>query len=349
MLAALPHPRLVALAWLGLCLAPWSAAPWSAGAWAQGESPSPTVEARLTFGETTEVSWVLVPVVVRGEDGFVRGLEPSAFRLFVDGAPTSIESVDAGVDVPYTLVFLQDLSGSMANAGKLEAGRWALRTILDDARAGDRLAVASFASGALDVDVPFTGDLDAVRDAASRWQAYGSTSLHDAIAWLPELQLAADSGRLAAVVVTDGVDNASVLEAESVREMVRRAEVPVYVLALRGSHLDPRLGSVDLPPPSAAAADDGSWTDRYASVLGRLATATTGRYFEIRTRAELADAVQAILDELRSQYTLSFLASGRGPAAHRRLRVEVERSDVDVAHRAGYVGTVPQRVGQSLE
>lgn len=339
-------PVLCALALLLLLVAaPTAAAPVpSPAAAADGERAADLAssldadEPMLTFGESADVTWVLVPASVRGPGGFVGDLEADEFRLFVDDRPVPIESVDSSTTAPLALVFLQDLSGSMANAGKLDAGRAALRRLLSHAQDHDRFAVATFAGGTMAVDVPFTADRGVVREALARWQAYGTTSLHDAIAWVPELQLDARSGRAAAVVVTDGVDNASVLSPDTVRSMVEHAEVPVFVLALSGSLLA-SASAVEAPPRSADAVDDD--TARYAEVLRRLAEATNGRYFDIRTRAELRAAGDAVLDALRSQYTLGFLVSGRGPETYHRLRVDVARRGVDVVHRQGYVGAAP--------
>ena len=61
-------------------------------------------------------------------------------------------------------------------------------------------------------------------EAVATWEAYGTTALHDAIARLPEIAGAARFPRRAALLITDGVDNASSISAAEARELVRRAE-----------------------------------------------------------------------------------------------------------------------------
>ncbi|MEL7061548.1 MAG: VWA domain-containing protein, partial [Acidobacteriota bacterium] len=220
----------------------------SASADPPGATAPTDVDEQMSFGDELSVSWVLVPAVVRGVDGLATGLERDDFRLAVDGQPTPIASFDADRDVPFSLVVLQDLSGSMANGGKLEAGRRALDCVTQRASAHDQVALASFAAGRTEVEVPFTVERPVLAEAADRWRAWGTTALHDAVAWLPEIRLEARAGRVAALLVTDGRDNASRLDPETVRSMVRQAEVPVYVLALHGVVDD------EIAEPSA---DDG--------------------------------------------------------------------------------------------
>jgi VWFA-related protein len=286
----------------------------------------------IRFSDETSVSWVLVPVVARDGGRYKKGLRAGDFRLRVDGRAVEIESFDSGLDAPLSLVHLQDLSGSMANGGKLEASREALRFFLAQMRDQDRLAVASFASGRTQVEVPFTDRKPVIEEALEAWEGYGTTALHDAVALLPEIHL---GGHLkgAAVLLTDGVDNASVLSPARARELVRRAEIPVYVLALGDRRGDPR--------PTAPAAGSGA-RERpvYSTVLRQLAAATAGRYYSIRDSGVRA-ACAAIVAELRHQYVLGFPTSARGPVEDHQLWVEVPGKRLRISHRLGYRGSSP--------
>ncbi|MCB1032975.1 MAG: hypothetical protein KDD47_03970, partial [Acidobacteria bacterium] len=66
----------------------------------------------LSFGSAVDVEWVLVPVVVRGPRGYVQGLEPKHFELYVDGKRIEGPDFETGRDAPVSAVILQDLSGS---------------------------------------------------------------------------------------------------------------------------------------------------------------------------------------------------------------------------------------------
>jgi Ca-activated chloride channel family protein len=293
----------------------------SAGTLAAVGQEDPT----LRFSGESSVAWVLVPVTVRGVSGQVEDLLSEDFRLRVDGQAVPIESFEAGPDAPVRLIYLQDLSGSMANSGKLEASRAAFTWFVESARPGDELALATFASGETRFEVPFTSDKERLEQALAGWSPFGTTSLHDAVARLPEMRAEEGSSGLkrAAVLVTDGGDNASTLAPGRAREIVRAAELPVYVLDLR-THRDARI-------------EAGS----FAHLLRLLAVATGGRYRAV-VEDNIAAACAAITEALRFQYVLGFQTRDTGQAGYREIQVEVDSEDaVEVSHRRGYVGLPP--------
>lgn len=290
--------------------------------------PEPQPPAR-GFAEQISVSWVLVPVLVRERGGgFVDDLEREDFRLRVDGHPVPIESFDRGVDAPVSLVVLQDLSGSMGNGGKIEASRRALAHLLARVRPGDELALASFAGERLAVDVPFTGDLGVLDEAAIAWHPYGTTALHDAVAWIPSISSEGRHPKRAVLLVTDGVDNASAIAPEEARRIVESAHLPVYVVGLGGG--DP-----------ARAADNGA-ADTYALLLQSLARFTGGVYYAAREPSDVPDAVVATLAALRREYVLGFPAADVREPRFRKIEVEVRRGRLVASHRLGYTGGPPQ-------
>ena len=291
------------------------------------QAQEPAGRSRAAFSDEVSVGWVMVPFSARGRRGFVLDLEPRDVRLLADGQPVSPLSFDLGADAPLELVLLQDLSGSMALGGKLEASRLAAGCFLDRLRPGDRYALASFAGRRLSVEVPFTTDVTAGREAVAAWRPYGVTALHDAVARLPGIR-ASGSAAGAAVLITDGAENASRIEPEAAREIIRRAQLPVYVLSLARRH---------------GGAGPGESED-YAAILRRLAAASGGRYLPIEHVQELAAACRTVVHELRSRYILGF-ATGDGESRWRRLEVEVGRRRLEIRARAGYHGPPPASGG----
>lgn len=322
--------RAAALAALAACLAGTAPAP-AADAPAAAQPPAPPAEPAPAagFADEVSVSWILVPVTVQTRSGrFVHGLEREDFELRVDGRKVRFPDFEPRGGVPWSLVFLQDLSGSMALGGKLEASQAAVRYFLDSAKGGDEFALASFAGRVTAVEVPFTEDQQALREAVDRWEGYGKTALHDAVALLPQISGSSRNLKRAVVVVTDGVDNASEMTANQARELVRRAEIPVFVLGLQSGD-------------SKAVSAEGGKMYRFADVLNLLAAMTGGRYFPIRGPDDVRAACAAIAEELRSQYVLGFETSDRGPSRYRPISVEVRRRNVKVTYRQGYRGTRP--------
>lgn len=277
------------------------------------------------FEGATAVSWVLVPVIVRDRRGYVTDLSADDFELWIDDRRFAFETFDTDPRGPISLIHLQDLSGSMAGADKLERGRRVIDYFLRRLRPGDEIALATFASGRTDVEVPFTGEVAPLREAVDLWRGYGTTALHDAVAWLPDIGLEGRNARRAAIVVTDGADNASALAPHTARDLVRRARLPVYVFALGQD--ERRKGE----PPS-----------RDETLLRLLAHRTGGRYYRAAHRdvVEVCDEVAA---ELRHQYVLGFRARADSPQVHHALRVTVTRGkDLEIIHRDGYHGGSPE-------
>ena len=115
---------------------------------------------------------------------------------------------------------------------------------------GDEFAIATFASGAR----PGRGAVH-LRDlgrCARRWRAGRpgarppSTTPWPAV---PDISLEGHNPKRFAILITDGVDNASQLTPEQAREIVRQAQLPVYVigLGLRQPLRALRPGEEDLP------------------------------------------------------------------------------------------------------
>jgi Ca-activated chloride channel family protein len=293
--------------------------------------PAGTPEATSSFSDTIAVNQILVPVLVRTRSGYANSLQKKDFRLRVDGRQVAIQSFDENAEAPTSLVLLQDLSGSMSTNRKIERSQEVARYFLSHALPGDELAIATFASGRGQVEVPFTTDLGALEDAVSRWEGYGTTALHDAVAWIPEISAEGHNSRRFAVLVTDGVDNSSSLSPEEAREIVRTAQVPVYVLGLdSGSPYEISTG--------------GKKVYRYADVLNLLAGVTGGRYYPISQAADLPKALAAIAQDLRHQYVLGF-STREGERSYRHLTVEVTAKGLGdratVVFRRGYLGPPP--------
>ncbi len=179
------------------------------------------------------------------------------------------------------------------------------------------------------MDVPLTTDHGVVREAIAAWSGRGTTALHDAVAWLPQLRRGATHPKSGALLLTDGVDNASILAPDAARGVVAGADLPVYVLALQGRKRRREPGVVLA----------------YSSILRALAAATTGRYHRIGNAADVDQACREIVEDLRHQYVLSFRTRDGGPEKTRRIEVEVDPPKLEVAHRESYHGSLPGASG----
>lgn len=283
------------------------------------------------FSDSVSVSYVLVPVVARSPTGYARKLDRADFRLTVDGVPVAIESFEEGAAAPVSVLFLQDLSGSMSNADKLRLSRLAIARILTSRRVGDQFGLATFADAELRLRVPLSGESEAIEQFMSSWQPYGVTALHDAVFGLPELTDPLRHAKRAAILITDGADNASEMDPGEARNRVRRAELPVYVLGLA-------TGS-----PSVLDRE-GNKLHRYADVLNLLAHLTGGQYFWISSVDDVVRASGSVVADLRHQYVLGFSTIDSGGSRYRKIEVTTRKKDVRLTFRRGYEGPPPRSV-----
>jgi len=105
-------------------------------------------ERRLTglaqYGGEVSVNAVVAPVTVRDEEGrIVSELPQNRFHLYVDGMEVPIRDFARESDLPLSLGFILDSSGSMAGR-KLAACQDLIHAFLEERRQDDQLALWTF-------------------------------------------------------------------------------------------------------------------------------------------------------------------------------------------------------------
>lgn len=285
---------------------------------ANGQSAAATV-----FRASADL--VALNVVVTDREQFVRGLSSGDFEVLEDGVPQDV-SFFAATDVPLDLALLIDTSGSMGARMPIvhEAASGFLRTL----RAGDRAMVVDIKNSSRTL-FPLGSDIDsAVRQVRST-KAGGGTGLFNGLYMsLKELvnarQRHGDVRRQALVVLSDGMDTASLISFDDVLEVARQAGVAVYTITVRS-----RFG---VPAAGAAASSPAEFA------MKTLADETGARAFFPRQIADLAEVYGAIAAELATQYALGYTPKNdAADGVFRRIVVRVpERPSTRIRTRAGY-------------
>jgi VWFA-related protein len=297
---------LLVLSW---CLEP-AAAVW-------GQAPAPPALERPTF--SAGVTRVTVGAVVRDPKGrVVTSLGREDFTVYDGDEPRPI--TDFQIDpMPVSVALLIDTSGSMTVGPKLRTAREAGRLFLSTVEAGkDEAALFAFDSRLQELR-PFTTKLDHVRGSLEALEAFGTTSLYDAIADTGKRLAERPGARRAIMVVTDGIDTSSRLTAAEVSGLASSIDVPVYVLAT--------VAPVD-------RVDEAAAPEKTSGDLRDLARWTGGELFLVHSPAETTEAIQQVVTELRHQYLLAI--EPREEKGWHRLVVRTRHEGLSVRARSGY-------------
>jgi VWFA-related protein len=286
---------------------------------AQTPASTSSQDSQPTFRGGIEL--VTIRAVVRDSKGHpVTGLNARDFQLVDNGIarrPSAVEH-DNG---PIGIALMFDISGSMDIDERFARAREAGYFLLSGLRTGeDEAAIFAFDS-ALHMVQPFTTDLDRLKGSVSSFSPWGMTSIHDAIASASRSMDSRATKRRALIVLTDGFDTASKLDAAEVSRIASSIDLPVYVLAVVPSIDDPRNQEGGNRALNGDLADLARWTG--------------GQLFIATSTPEASAVARALIGELREQYLVA-LEPGEKPGWH-SVEVRVGHKGYTVQARGGYV------------
>jgi VWFA-related protein len=278
------------------------------------------------FRATSELVLLDVQVLHAKARAPAPALQASDFRVFEEGVPQQIVHFSRD-EFPLSAVLLFDLTDSVS--GVLKRLSEGARTALDRFKPADEVAVIVYSGHATLVD-GFT--TDRARTAGAIEKAAGMSSNEPAFfnegvyrAAVQLRQAAAPTNRRIVIWLTDNLPNVPNrkqdpphTEAEALRALHEEGVVvaPILLKSPFWTALTPLIeatqasGRKSFPPGDAR---------NYAEWTGGQAVGLRGRRPEER--------LAALIDELRSRYTIGYRPSDSQPAsAFRRVRVELAPS-----------------------
>jgi len=269
--------------------------------------------------EPFKVSVVEVNVLVTAVDKqgrFVTDLKPGNFLVTEDKVRQVITNFRKEQQLPLTIALMMDTSASVRVQLDFEK-RVASSFVNSIMRPEDRALLVEFDTGTTllrdftDRPGPIVEDLRGLRSG-------GGTALFDALCRVSEEKLAEPADRKVIVVVSDGADRHSKKTIEEAIEAVQRTDAVVYAIGTS------KFGA------------SGDKTGE--SKLKKLAELTGGRAFFPYSEDQFAEAFALINDELRSQYSLTYVPTNKQTdGSFRELKVKVSGvDDVTVRHKKGY-------------
>jgi von Willebrand factor type A domain. len=257
-----------------------------------------------------------VPVSVRTpEDRFVPHLVQGNFRIYEDGVEQTIDKFES-TETPFHVVLLLDTSYSAQSS--LRDIQRAAESFVEALRPQDEVMVVSFDSS-IDVYSELTNNKTYLRNAIQQTRTGDFTKLYDAMYFAVMGILNEIPGRKAVVLLTDGVDTASLFTtAAETLELIIEAGALVYPIHY--------IGGYDLY----------RYDDSKAYLQG-LANNSGGRYQEAVSIANLRQACLRIALELRQRYALSYYPKNLArDGQYRRIKVTVNQSNAVVQARKRY-------------
>ncbi|MFN8007192.1 MAG: VWA domain-containing protein [Terriglobia bacterium] len=269
---------------------------------------------------TLKVSVDLVNVVftvTEGNNRFVSNLNKEDFQVEEDGKPQEIGYFAKEVTLPLTLGLLIDTSPSVESILETEKTTAVefLRAVL---RKQDLALVMNFDRSVTLVQ-DFTADLRRLEKAIRSVSIGGGTSVHDAIYLASDEKLKAETGRKAIILISDGSDTTSKLKMKEALEAAQRADIIIFAIST------PVIG-----PLMMGGGDSG--------VLKKYADSTGGRAFFPSKAQEFQKCFDAIQDELRSQYVLSYTSTNANKdGSFRSIKISVlNQKGLKVRAKKGY-------------
>jgi VWFA-related protein len=265
------------------------------------------------FLEEVEVKLVELFTTVTDRSGRpVKGLTQGDFVVKEDGRQQQITKFELVEDLPLTLGFVIDTSGSMTESLP-EAKAAAMGFLENIITLRDKVFAVSFSDQPRLLIAP-TDDVGAVQGSLEDLQAVGWTTLHDAVV-TGLYYFRAMRGRRALILLSDGDDTASAMPFRDSLEFARRSGVTIYSIGL----------------------DVGALERGVRNKLTNLAEESGGRVFFISKAQELAGVYREIEEELRSQYLVAYASDNPEPDGQfREVEVDVKRGKLKARTIRGY-------------
>ncbi len=293
-----------------------------------------TAQEQATAPIRVDVNLVLVEATVKDKAGRVmKDLKKEDFVLDENGVPQQIAHFSRD-QLPLAVALVVDLSNSIEPF--IRPLRYATLTALKSLKPDDQVALFTF-SGDVQRRVPLTRDKLEVSDQIEFFHTGGATNINRAIYEAARyLREEAPAARRVIVLVSDNVPTANDgLSPKQVVDAALEADAALYGLKVPGYN--------PLPARLAAKSVPGLVN------VSKATTETGGEIFDIEKEGSLYLAFQALIERLKTRYTLGFYPTYKGEdGSFRRLNLRLQPNfgskgrDYTVLAKSGYYA-MPRR------
>lgn len=277
---------------------------------------------------------ISIPAVVMDRNGrYIANLRKEDFHIYENGVEQNV-AYFGSVEKPFTVCLLLDVSGSTQY--QLAQIRDAANTFVGRLRYNDRLMAITF-DGKINV-LTEPASVGAIRQAKLHIPAItDGTVLYDAVAFALK-QMAQIPGRKAIVLMSDGVDQSSVVTLKSTVDDIAEQDVLIYTVQYNTMpQLPQRLSAIKSEKARRKVQDRlMKGYELSEPYLRTLADKTGGRFYKADDLRDVGPAFEAITSELGVQYTLGYYPKVNSTEGDRSIRVKVRYPNLVVRARDSY-------------
>ena len=307
--------------------------------WSQAQSgqnpPAKQQDQQGQFKIKAEVNLVTVPVTVRKRSGgFIKALPQTAFHITEDGDEQQILTFEQE-GVPTHIAIVLDISGSV----RPEWGtiKYATAKFVENLKPEDKFALLAFNTQTF-LKMDWGSKIDRLDDVLTSIYCKDNTNLWDAIYSVSNDLFKGIEDKKAMIIMTDGLDNNSVMAYKDALEAAVHSEAAIYVVsktqAVRQAYIAAQVGQgiySGVPEQEFVQAD---------LALQKLSYETGGRVLYPNTFGQLDNIYAQVDEELRNQYVLGYLSTNSAKdGSYRRIEVKVNEAEAVISARPGYYAT----------
>jgi VWFA-related protein len=302
-----------------------------------------------------EVSVDLVETYISALDSSgnpVEDLTPDEFIVEEDGNRQPIiyfsRLLDSDSQIPLTIAFLVDTSGSMNHGNeklkRIDIAREFSSLFLKEVKPGDSLQVFAF-DNVYRALTPMTSDPAVAEKAFSEVKIDTLASPGTALLFSIDLtikQLDSHFGRKILIVCSDGQNNIAGPDPQILIDNLKKRDITVLTLTTVANEEFRQTGNMT-QIDGAYGSMSGMNVRKERTVeakearklMKKLAEDTGGFAFFPDNDSKLNEAIQKLRSVIRSQYVLSYKPPGKEPG-WREIKVECKRKGVKLRYRNGY-------------
>ncbi len=273
-------------------------------------------------------SQVVVNITVTNARGkYVSTLDRQAFTLTEDDREQDVVEF-FGEETPMAVAVVLDISGSVIEKD-LNRYRNSVLDLAYRLRPDDALALYTFDESGVKKVSDYSSTVSGLKPLLKELKGEGNTPLYDAILLASKELRVRPERRRALVLISDGADSASSATLREVEKQAFLAGVSVYAIDLVNTEKSSRRS-----PERQAAAQT---LKQIAQESGGRYITTEGGFFLLTSRMKLKRIFTDLIDELHSQYTITYEPGNpRRQGRWRTIRINLEQADLKARTRLGY-------------